>query len=105
MRPIPPIDPVFLQRPEAIGPRLRYLRDHVFFESRPAFAERLGMPQTTLKNYESGARDMSWSCGLEAVLRCKELAPYLRWILLGHVDLVEQVDPLAVPANALQIVK
>ena len=49
--------------------------------------------------------DLFPAAGLAPAFDDSKRAPYLRWILLGHVDLVEQVDPLAVPANALQIVK
>lgn len=39
--------------------RIRMLREMVGL-SRPKFAEALGVPQTTLKNYELGYRSVGW---------------------------------------------
>ena len=39
-----------------LAAKLRRLREHLGM-SRPAFAELLGIPPTTLKNYENGYRE------------------------------------------------
>ena len=48
------------------GKRLRLLRE-VLGYSRPEFAEKLGIPETTIKNYERGDRKPSYTM-CEAVL-------------------------------------
>jgi phage repressor protein C with HTH and peptisase S24 domain len=42
---------------ETLGNRMRFIRDDVLHESRPAIAEKLGVSVVTIQNYENDQRD------------------------------------------------
>ena len=39
------------------GERITELREEMGFHTRKSFAEKLGIPETTLRNYETNARE------------------------------------------------
>ena len=61
--------------------RLRLLRKAMGL-SRPKFAEKLGIPPTTLKNYELGYRDIGGGF-LLLVANHNELNEYVIWLMNG----------------------
>lgn len=58
--------------------KLRIMREQ-FGLSRPKFAEVIGLPPTTLKNYELGYRTPSLE--LLVSLNASQFAPYTPWLL------------------------
>ena len=79
--------------------RLRMLREKLKL-SRPKFAELLDMPQTTLKNYELGYREIGGGLLLQ-IANHNELNEYVIWLMNGtHIpqliltaDAVSKLNP------------
>lgn len=65
--------------------RLRLLRELLGF-SRTTFSELLGIPPTTLKNYELAYREMSGNI-LLLIAHHPELSTYLPWLMTGKGDM------------------
>ncbi|MEJ6114033.1 helix-turn-helix transcriptional regulator [Aeromonas salmonicida] len=61
--------------------RLRMLREKLKL-SRPKFAELLDMPQTTLKNYELGYREIG-GCFFLAIANHNQLTEHAFWLMTG----------------------
>lgn len=61
--------------------RLRQLREQLNL-SRPKFADLLGIPPTTLKNYELGYREIGGSL-LLLIANHSILGSYSQWLLTG----------------------
>lgn len=61
--------------------RLRKLREALGL-SRPKFAEKLGIPPTTLKNYELGYREIGGGLILQ-IANHNELNEYVIWLMNG----------------------
>lgn len=75
------------------GKRVRAVRESLGL-SRPKFAMLLGegFPETTLKNYELGYRDL----GIEVINQMgkePKLRPYVNFVLFGVSDMGEQLVP------------
>ena len=83
-----------LANPNEVGKRLRHLRESVFNESRSKFADRLGVPPTTLKNYELGYRELTWAGALSAIVAAPSMGPWITWLLKGSVEQPNQRDPV-----------
>ncbi|WP_421173669.1 helix-turn-helix domain-containing protein [Aeromonas enteropelogenes] len=66
--------------------RLRQLREQLKL-SRPKFAEQLGIPPTTLKNYELGYREIGGGLFL-LIANHPELRQHSTWLLTGSTELV-----------------
>ena len=71
---IPPLN-------DACRKRLRQLREHLGL-SRPKFADMLGIPATTLKNYELGYREIGGGLFL-LIANHPELKHHCDWLLTG----------------------
>lgn len=61
--------------------RLRLLREQLRL-SRPKFAEKLGIPPTTLKNYELGYREIGGGT-LLLIANHNELSEHATWLMTG----------------------
>lgn len=61
--------------------RLRQLREQLKL-SRPKFADQLGIPSTTLKNYELGYREIGGGLFL-LIANHSELQHHCNWLLTG----------------------
>lgn len=61
--------------------RLRQLREQLNL-SRPKFADQLGIPPTTLKNYELGYREIGGGLFL-LIANHPELKSHVAWLLTG----------------------
>ena len=61
--------------------RLRKLREALGL-SRPKFAEKLGIPPTTLKNYELGYREIGGGL-LLVIANHNELNEHTSWLMTG----------------------
>ncbi|RKJ92161.1 XRE family transcriptional regulator [Aeromonas veronii] len=61
--------------------RLRQLREAMGL-SRPKFADLLGIPPTTLKNYELGYREIGGGTFL-LIANHRELAEFSPWLMTG----------------------
>lgn len=72
---------------QAIGERLRIIRGR---HSRASFSERIGLHANTLRNYESGIREI----GGEALLRYIDIGVSPLWILTGCGDVMLSPDLL-----------
>ncbi|MGY3967302.1 helix-turn-helix domain-containing protein [Aeromonas enteropelogenes] len=66
--------------------RLRQLREKLKL-SRPKFAAQLGIPPTTLKNYELGYREIGGGLFL-LIANHPELKQHSTWLLTGSTELV-----------------
>ena len=62
--------------------RLRQLREQLGM-SRPKFADLLGIPPTTLKNYELGYREVGGGLFL-LIANHADLKQHLDWLLTGQ---------------------
>ncbi|MCS3461636.1 DNA-binding transcriptional regulator [Aeromonas sp. BIGb0445] len=62
--------------------RLRQLRERLAL-SRPKFADQLGIPPTTLKNYELGYREIGGGLFL-LMAQHPELKQHTDWLLTGQ---------------------
>ncbi|AJE36325.1 helix-turn-helix transcriptional regulator [Aeromonas hydrophila] len=72
---IPPLN-------DACRKRLRQLREHLGL-SRPKFADMLGIPPTTLKNYELNYREISGGT-LLLIAQHPELSAHFTWLTTGQ---------------------
>lgn len=72
---IPPLN-------DACRKRLRLLRERLGL-SRPKFADMLGIPATTLKNYELNYREISGGT-LLLIAQHPELSAYFAWLMTGQ---------------------
>jgi len=63
----------------SVGQKIRLIRETVGL-SRPKFAELLGVPPTTLKNYELGYREVGGAF-LVALARQEQLHRFTLWLL------------------------
>lgn len=61
--------------------RMRQLREAMGL-SRPKFAEKLGIPPTTLKNYELGYREIGGYLLLQ-IANHSELKEHITWLMTG----------------------
>lgn len=75
------------------GLRLRYVRENVMELSRPKMAAQLGIPDSTLKNYELGYRDFGCPEALAALFRTPVVNAHAVWVLTGSNELLPQLDP------------
>ncbi|QWL80262.1 helix-turn-helix transcriptional regulator [Aeromonas hydrophila] len=75
------------QLSQQVAKRLRQLREHLEL-SRPKFASLLGLPPTTLKNYELGAREIGGGI-LLLIANNQELMRYTNWLLTGRGSINE----------------
>ena len=79
--------------PESVGQKIRIIRESMGL-SRPKFAELLGVPPTTLKNYELGYREVGGAF-LVALARQEQLHKFTLWLLSDKVaHEVGQVSPI-----------
>lgn len=83
-----------LEELTTVGKRLRYVRDETLEISRPAMADLMGIPPTTLKNYELGYRDFGSQAAMASLWSVPALSPYAVWILYGSVAVPAQINPL-----------
>lgn len=74
--------PVTNELNDACRQRLRQLRESLDL-SRPKFAELLGIPPTTLKNYELAYREIGGTTLLR-MANHPELSGYLPWLMTGQ---------------------
>ncbi len=74
-----------------LAAKLRRLREHLGM-SRPAFAELLGIPPATLKNYELGYREAIPASLILTIYNKPELANYANYLL----DDAKPLDTLGV---------
>ncbi|HGE8241112.1 helix-turn-helix domain-containing protein [Aeromonas veronii] len=77
-----------------IGRRLRFVRDTALELSRPKLADLMGIPPTTLKNYELGYRDFGSTEAQNALWSVEQLKPYAVWILTGKTEVPAQRNPV-----------
>lgn len=77
-----------------IGKRLRYVRDQKLNISRPAMADLMGIPPTTLKNYELDYREFGTKEAMASLWAAPAIAPYAVWILSGAAVIPVQVNPV-----------
>ncbi len=77
-----------------VGKRLRYVRDEKLEISRPAMADLMGIPPTTLKNCELDYREFGSKEAMAALWTAPAIAPYAIWILSGGVTVPVQINPL-----------
>ncbi len=78
--------------PESVGQKIRIIRESMGL-SRPKFAELLGVPPTTLKNYELGYREVGGAF-LVALAHQEQLHKFTLWLLSDKVaPEVGQVSP------------
>jgi DNA-binding transcriptional regulator YiaG len=76
--------------------RLRQLRECLGL-SRPKFANLLGIPATTLKNYELSYREIGGST-LLLIAQHPELSIYFHWLTTGLGDAPDQM-PASTPSH------
>ena len=74
-----------------LAAKLRRLREHLGM-SRPAFAELLGIPPTTLKNYENGYREAIPASVLITLANTELTANYTAYLVSNSAS----VDTLGV---------
>ena len=74
-----------------LAAKLRRLREHLKL-SRPAFAELLGIPPTTLKNYENGYREAITASVIVTLANTASTANYVHYLLNNSAS----VDTLGV---------
>lgn len=67
-------------QPSTMALKLRRIREHLG-KSRPTFALMLGIPATTLKNYELGYREGIPATLLQAMFSHPALGGYLTYML------------------------
>ncbi|MDL2279687.1 helix-turn-helix domain-containing protein [Desulfovibrio sp. OttesenSCG-928-G11] len=72
---------------ETFGSRLKYARGRL---SQAALAARLGIPQTTLSNYEKGRNEPNFATLAQL---CFELRVNVEWLLFGSGPMVRDADP------------
>ncbi len=86
-----------------VGKRLRYVRDSRLFLSRPKLADLMGIPPTTLKNYELDYREFGSKEAMEALWRVPGLSSYATWILSGTTAIPAQINPVEAPVEEQKI--
>jgi putative transcriptional regulator len=67
-----------------LAAKLRRLREHLK-KGRPAFAELLGIPPTTLKNYENGYREAIPASVIITLANTASTANYVPYMLNNNV--------------------
>lgn len=77
-----------------LAAKLRRLREYLTL-SRPAFAELLGIPPTTLKNYENGYREAVPASVIVTLANTASTANYIPYLLNNSAS----VDTLGVMAK------
>ena len=77
-----------------LAAKLRRLREHLKL-SRQAFAELLGIPPTTLKNYENGYREAIPASVIVTLANTASTANYIPYLLNNSAS----VDTLGVMAK------
>ena len=76
----------------SVGQKIRHIRETVGL-SRPKFAELLGVPPTTLKNYELGYREVGGAF-LVAMARHNQLHQFTLWLLSDQTAMeIGQISP------------
>ena len=87
-----------------VGKKIRQIREAVGL-SRPKFADLLGVPPTTLKNYELGYREVGGAF-LVALAHHPELHKFTLWLLADKKVAAENMkelkaDPLGAEISAM----
>lgn len=78
--------------PVSVGQKIRHIRETLGL-SRPKFAELLGVPPTTLKNYELGYREVGGAF-LVALAHQEELHKFTLWLLSDKIaPEIGQISP------------
>ena len=78
--------------PVSVGQKIRHIRETMGL-SRPKFAELLGVPPTTLKNYELGYREVGGAF-LEALAHQEQLHKFTLWLLSDKIaPEIGQISP------------
>ena len=78
--------------PVSVGQKIRHIRETMGL-SRPKFAELLGVPPTTLKNYELGYREVGGSF-LVALAHQEQLHLFTLWLLSDKIaPEIGQISP------------
>ncbi|MCD8548190.1 MAG: helix-turn-helix domain-containing protein [Aeromonadaceae bacterium] len=76
----------------SVGQKIRQIRETIGL-SRPKFAELLGVPPTTLKNYELGYREVGGAF-LVSLAHQEQLHPFTLWLLADKVaPEIGQISP------------
>ena len=76
----------------SVGQKIRQIRETVGL-SRPKFAELLGVPPTTLKNYELGYREVGGAF-LVALAHHAQLHQFTLWLLVDKTAAeIGQISP------------
>ena len=76
----------------SVGQKIRQIRETVGL-SRPKFAELLGVPPTTLKNYELGYREVGGAF-LVALAHHAQLHQFTLWLLADKTSSeIGQISP------------
>lgn len=84
--------------PVSVGQKIRLIRETMGL-SRPKFAELLGVPPTTLKNYELGYREVGGAF-LVALAHQDMLHKFTLWLLSDQVaPEIGQVSPVDSSVN------
>ena len=78
--------------PVSVGQKIRHIRETMGL-SRPKFAELLGVPPTTLKNYELGYREVGGAF-LVALAHQGQLHKFTLWLLSDKIaPEIGQISP------------
>ena len=78
--------------PVSVGQKIRHIRETMGL-SRPKFAELLGVPPTTLKNYELGYREVGGAF-LVALAHQEQLLKFTLWLLSDKIaPEIGQISP------------
>lgn len=78
--------------PVSVGQKIRHIRETMGL-SRPKFAELLGVPPTTLKNYELGYREVGGAF-LVALAHQEQLHKFTLWLLSDKIaPEIGQISP------------
>ena len=78
--------------PVSVGQKIRHIRETMGL-SRPKFAELLGVPPTTLKNYELGYREVGGAF-LVALAHQEQLHKFNLWLLSDKIaPEIGQISP------------
>ena len=78
--------------PVSVGQKIRHIRESMGL-SRPKFAELLGVPPTTLENYELGYREVGGAF-LVALAHQEQLHKFTLWLLSDKIaPEIGQISP------------
>jgi putative transcriptional regulator len=78
--------------PVSVGQKIRHIRETMGL-SRPKFAELLGVPPTTLKNYELGYREVGGAF-LVSLAHQEQLHKFTLWLLSDKIaPEIGQISP------------